>query len=780
MNEEELLEKLREAFKSESEERLANLSAGLLELEKAADPGRQHAVVETIFREAHSLKGAARAVNLAEIETLCQSVEGIFAELKRGEPLLSPGLFDSLHQCVQAIENFLADQSSENKEKIRKLVCEFEEVKTGKSKYSGVQGLPVRAGEPCTPECKVDLHGSAGEPCTPEKLSPDPCSSVKKSAETLKIPVSKLDKLLLEAEEFSSLKLAGSQRLLGLRDAVQSFEFWKKQWSRAEPEYRLLRNRIASCSQDKETTSAEIKSLSALSNLTAFLDWNQAYVRSLAQEIKRMKKAMEQDQRIFSRMADDLSEDMKKIMMLPFSTLFDSFSKMVRDISRSQGKNAELVLEGGETEIDRQILEEMKDPVMHLLRNAVDHGLEEAEIRIKCRKPERCIIKLAVSRIEGGKVEILISDDGGGVDIARIKEEAVKAGILSRTEAESLHGQEALSLIFRSGISSSKIITELSGRGIGLAIVQEKVEKLGGVLSVETETGRGTSFRISVPLTLATFRGVLIQAADHLFIVPASQVERVLKISRDEVKTLENRTTVVFNGQVLPLAELADVLKLEESEGDKEEFLTLMILGTGKKRAAFRVSEILCEQEVLVKNLGLQLSRVAYIAGATILGNGKAVPVLNVHDLMKTQFSGGIRGIRESGSDDSQIPVKAKKISVLIAEDSITSRTLIKNILQASGYEVKTAVDGQDAYTLLKSEAFDIVVSDVEMPRMNGFELTEKIRSNEKLADIPVILVTSLDSREDRERGIDAGADAYIVKSNFDQSNLLEVIGRLV
>jgi len=756
MNEEELLRKLRDAFKSESEERLANLSAGLLELEKTSAPDQQHSVIETIFREAHSLKGAARAVNLAEIETLCQAVEGIFAELKRGEPLLSPGLFDSLHDAVEAIKNFLADQSPENKGKIADLVCEFEEVRTG----SGVPQYPA-APRTQSPEPRTQSPDLA-----PPKKSPV-------SSETLKIPISKLDKLLLEAEELSSLKLAGSQNLLGLRNTVQSFETWKKQWSRAEPEYRLLRNLTAS------EISADGKNLS-LSNLTAFLDWNQEYVRSLGHEIKLMKKSMEQDHRMLSRMTDDLSNDMKKIMMLPFSTLFDVFSKMVRDISRSQGKESELVLEGGETEIDRRILEEMKDPVMHLLRNAADHGLEEAEIRTKCRKPERGIIKLSVSRIEGGKVEILISDDGSGVDIARIKEEAVKAGMLSQGEAEILCDQDALSLILRSGISSSMIITELSGRGIGLAIVQEKVEKLGGLLSIETKAGKGTSFRIRLPLTLATFRGVLVKAADELFVVPASQVERVLKIHRDEVRTLENRTTVLFNGQVLPLAELADLLKLEESEKDNEEFLTLMVLVTGQKRAAFRVSEVLCEQEVLVKNLGLQLSRVANIAGATILGNGKAVPILNVHDLMKTQSAGRIRGIRESSPDDPQIFAKPKKPSVLIAEDSITSRTLIKNILQASGYEVKTAVDGQDAYTLLKSEAFDAVVSDVEMPRMNGFELTEKIRGNEKLADIPVILVTSLDSREDRERGIDAGADAYIVKSNFDQSNLLEVIGRLV
>ncbi|MDM8548658.1 response regulator [Desulfobacterales bacterium HSG2] len=864
MNEEELLKRLREAFNQEAEERLASLSASLLEFEESS-AGDKHAALETAFREAHSLKGAARAVNLTEIETLCQSIESVFAELKQDAVPLSPGLFDILHSSVRSIENFLAEESVHNKEEIESLVCRLEDLEeeSVENRESETENRESetenresetenRESETENRESETENRESETEnresetknreletknreletknreletgnrkpetgnrkPETgnrkPETGNRKPETGNRKPliSETIRISTSKLDAVLLEAEELASLKLILSQRVLNLRDVMAFYDQWKKKWSRVEPEYRLLRNRLSV--QKTEQADDARKSLtdgsavchqlsdfgSSLAGLMAFLDWNQEHIHSLGCEIRELTKSAEQDQRILSRMADDLLNDMKKVMMLPFSTLFGIFPRMLRDIARNQGKEAELVLEGGDIEIDRRILEEMKDPLIHLLRNAVDHGLEEPETRLKHQKQRRGTIKLAISQVESSKVEILFSDDGRGIDIDRVRDKAVKSGIISEKEAERLKENEALSLIFRSGFSSSSIITEISGRGLGLAIVQEKVENLGGLLFIETEFDQGSSFRIQLPVTLATFRGVLVRVGAKQFIVPVFHVERVLKISQDRVQTVKNMATIPFGGDVLPLADLANVLGVRgggtEEFGNSESvseflspsaphFLTVMVLGTGQKRVAFKVSEIICEQEVFLKSLGKQLSRVPNIAGATILGSGKVVPVLNVYDLLKSPLRADFKPvpaeIEKTGAGKDEIK---KKQSVLIAEDSITSRMLIKNILETAGYSVKTAVDGRDAYTMIKTEPFDVVVSDVEMPRMNGFELTAKIRGNSKLAETPVVLVTSLDSREDRERGIDVGANAYIVKGSFDQSNLLEVISRLI
>ena len=797
MNEEALLKKLREAFRLESAERLTNLSAGLLDLEKADTDELRHPVLEVVFREAHSLKGAARAVNLTEIESLCQSVEGLFSALKKKSLPLSPAIFDTLHHSVRLIESLLTEPSAHFMEEIEGLLFRLDELKH-KGEFADkpallpesaplpVQEAKVNVREPTADnirESKAKVRDSVSDNIRePRAESRHPQSVLPAKlpiSETVRIAASKLDKLLLQAEELSSLKLASNQRVLNLREVANSFAQWKKQWNRMESEFRILRTQV----QREKSSESGGSDTDALAGLMSFADWNHEHNEALGREIRRITKAAESDHRVFSKMVNDLS-DMKKVMMLPFSTLFEIFPRMVRDLSRNQGKESDLMIEGGEIEIDRRILEEIKDPLIHLLRNAVDHGLEAPELRQKRGKPRHGTVRLCVSQIESSKVEILLSDNGNGIDLEQIREQAVASGILSEKEAENLKDPEALSLIFRSGISSSKIITEISGRGLGLAIVQEKIEKLGGMLFVETALEKGSSFRMELPVTLATFRGILIRAANDLFIVPGAQVERVLKIRQDQVKTVENMPTVFFDSQVLPLAELAAVLKISSHsqeparEQENSDFLIVMILGTGQKRVAFQVAQVLSEQEVLVKSLGRQLSRVPNIAGATILGNGKVVPILNVHDLLKSAASENMVYARRTSAPRTE--AETKRHAILVAEDSITSRILIKNILEAAGYAVKTAVDGRDAYTILKSEAFDAVISDVEMPRMNGFELTEHIRKNGKLADTPVILLTNLDSREDRERGIDVGASAYLVKTGFDQSNLLDIIGRLI
>jgi len=364
---------------------------------------------------------------------------------------------------------------------------------------------------------------------------------------------------------------------------------------------------------------------------------------------------------------------------------------------------------------------------------------------------------------------------------------AVAVEFLSSQEAASVSEENLLDLIFNSGFSTSAMITEISGRGLGMAIVREKIDNLGGRITVSTRPGTGTEFAIHLPVSIAVCRGVRVIAAGREFVVPSLKVERVFRAEKKLLRTVEGVMTVVNEERVLPVLDLASLLglkaKIDKSRKDRAE-LSLMVIGSGNRCQALVVDEILGEQEILVKSLGKQLVRVPLIAGATILGSGKVVPIINVKDILESS------GLRRSGNrisdleandfsvDGSQESASARRL--LVVDDSMTSRMLIQNILEAAGYLVTTAVDGLAALTLLQSQDFDLVVSDVEMPRMDGFLLTENIREDECLAEIPVVLVTSLGSREDRERGVAAGADAYIVKSDFDQNNLLEVIERLL
>jgi two-component system chemotaxis sensor kinase CheA len=496
--------------------------------------------------------------------------------------------------------------------------------------------------------------------------------------------------------------------------------------------------------------------------------------------VAAIARTAEQDRVVVGKLVDDLLASSKNLLLLPFATLAAVCAKLVRDLCRDLGKEADLVVRGEEVEIDKRIMEELKDALIHLLRNCVDHGIEAPAVRVRLGKPARGTIALTVARVDGSKVEILVSDDGAGLDLDRIKKSAVTHGFLSADGASRLGGAEARALIFQAEVSTCPSITQVSGRGLGLAIVREQAEKLGGTVTVETQPGQSTRFRLLLPSLLATFRGVLIAAAGRIFVVPTAQVEQVAAVRADDRRTVAGRETIALHGRAVALVRLADVLELPavESPAPSAAATPVMVLGLGDHQVAFAVDAVLDELEVLVKPLRRPLSRVRNIAGATVLGSGRVALILNVADLLESARKNGGAAARAAPAPPPAVAARIK--SLLVVEDSITSRTLLKGILESASYHVKTAVDGLDAFTQLRAERFDLVVSDVEMPRMNGFDLTARIRADKKLAGLPVVLVTALKSREDRERGIDVSANAYLVKSNLDQSNLLDAVRRLV
>jgi two-component system, chemotaxis family, sensor kinase CheA len=772
--EEEFLKRLRATFKVEAEEHLQAMSSGLLELEKKPPAEKQAERIEVIFRHAHSLKGAARSVNLTTIEAICQSLESFFAAWKRRDITPVPEHFDSVHRALDLIGKVIPDaegkQPAVDASEFVTLTRQLDHLEAAAPapEPGGSRREEVRPAAEKRPDI-VTPAAPAATPAARPETSASPAREVSAApadkpvlAPTVRLATAKLDKLLLEAEEMLAVKLTTAQRAADLQKIQALVERWKKEWARIQPQVRGLR------------------AVSGQADVLEFLDWNFAHLKSLEGKLQALCKAAAQDQHAVARRVEDLLADSKQLLMLPFSTLLDLFPKLVRDLSREQGKDVELVIRGGEVEMDKRLLEEMKDALIHLVRNCIDHGLEKPELRAQQKKTPRASITLAVSRVNGSKVEILVADDGAGINVDKVKAAAVKHGIISTADADQLNEAQASALIFQSEISTSPIITEISGRGLGLAIVREKTEKLGGHVSVETHRHAGTSFRLVLPLTLATFRGVLVRAADRTFVIPLANVERVTRVKPAEIKTVENRETISLNGRAVSLARLEAVLALPSATRPAQAaaFLSVVILGVADERIAFAVDEVLHEEEVLVKNLAKPLSRVRNISGATILGSGKVVPVLNVTDLLKSARKTGLTP-PAAATGAADVKAEGQRKRILVAEDSITSRMLLKNILESAGHEVKTAVDGVEALTELRTNDFDLVVSDIEMPRMNGFDLTALIRSDRKLADKPVILVTALASREDRERGIDVGANAYIVKSSFDQSNLLDAVRRL-
>ena len=748
-------------FRIEAEEHLKALSAYLIELEKTTSKKKVAEIIEVMFREIHSLKGAARSVDQKDIESVCQPLESTFSSLKRGEITLSPLSFDLFYKSVEWLSKHIGISESEQTGTFRQtrqeLIQRLKEMTSGKSFTSvlhepsaaDIERTPLPQSDPIPePENGADLHENI----------------VSTQVTMARIPISKLDPLLLQAEEMIQAKMAINQQTDELKGLNDELNEWKTQtWK--------WRGRQVSVTPEL---------------WNELFDTNEMHLNKVENRITEITRSMERHQHSLDRLVNDHLDAMKQVLMLPVSSMIETFPGMVRKISHEQNKEIDFIISGSDLEIDKRILEELKDPLIHLIRNSIDHGIGKPHERVSQNKPARGKITLAFAARESGLVEITLSDDGKGIEKEHVLKAAIKTGIISNEDAGKLEPKEVLNLIYQSGVSTSSIITDISGHGLGMSIVQEKILKLNGKISVESEENRGTTFRISLPMTLATFRGILVMLQEFMFILPTTNVERVIKVEKEEIKTVENHETIRIDDQIISVADLGEVLglhahkhsgqgKMEPGSANSDQ-IRIVVLVSGEDRIAFKVDDLVSEQQVMVKGLGKLLKRVRNISGATILGSGKVVPVLNIPDLMKSAVKTRERKI-EAPAGEIFVPKPGK---ILVAEDSITSRTLLKNILETTGYQVTTSVDGADAFTKARTGDFDIIISDVDMPKMNGFELTTKIRNDKKLSEIPVVLVTALESREDREHGIEVGADAYIIKSSFDQTNLLEIIKKLI
>jgi two-component system chemotaxis sensor kinase CheA len=811
----QFIRELQAAFHAEAQEHLQAISAGLLDLETIQRPEDARKLIEVIFRETHSLKGAARTVSFADIERVCQELESVFAGWKSHGYVPQPADLDVVLQGVDCVATLATraregtvGESPSGDPLIESLRALHPEPRSARERpgHEAVAAKEVAAAKEVVATKEAAAAKEAAASATGANSPSETTAAVSphsETPETVRISIAKLDALLRQAEELLVWKLASSQRVAALHQLQEAVQTWERQWARLLPDWRGLQQAIERSesgtafeaapnldraaseqraasgfrSVSSPSASLPVSSSEPTARLLDFVDWSHTWIKSLEGRLTAVSQVSEQEARSLGGMVDHLLDDAKRLLMLPFSTLLAVLPKLVRDLARDQGKQVRLEIRGGEVEIDKRILEELKDPLIHLVRNSIDHGMEKPAERSARGKPPEGSLTVTISQVDGNKVQLILADDGGGIDAARVREVAVRQGLLSAERAGQLDERESLALIFLSGVSTSRMLTEVSGRGLGMAIVREKVERLGGQISIQTQVGRGTSFRLLLPLTMATFRGLVVRAGDQSFIIPTAQVERVVRVRADAVRHAAGQPLIELDGAALSLVWLEQVLQLPAKPSRAPlNVVTAVVLGSGDQRIAYAVTEVLQEQEVLIKSLGPPLVRVRNVAGAAVLGSGKPVLILNPADLLASALQSPLATVPVAAVETPE----GREKRVLVAEDSITARMLLKNILESAGYHVTAVVDGADAWTALKTEPFDLLVSDIQMPRLNGFDLTSRIRGERKLADLPVVLVTALASREDRERGIDVGANAYIVKSSFDQGNLLEVVRRWV
>jgi two-component system chemotaxis sensor kinase CheA len=750
-------------FQEEAGEYLQRLNEGVITLE--ADPGNRE-LIDQMLRDAHTLKGSSRMVGLIEISDVAHRLEDIMVMVRDGQMAYVPAMSDSFFEALDTIV-FLCENAG-------KPVPESVDVEGLGSRLAAIAAagadaadMPARTSrppavappaEPSDEESDADTEadvavGADGEPLRAKR---DDRITVKEQA-TIRIRTQQLDSLLNLISEVVIGQIKAEQRSIDIRALSGHLtEVWQA-WGRIK----------AAAGQLAEHDDSAAALLQELSGVDAGLSDARHVLSSIA-------KDYQEDVSRASTVVSDLQEQGMQLRMLPVSTIFNAFPRAVRDLAHSFKKEVDLVIEGADTELDKKVLEEINDPLIHIMRNAVDHGVESPEVRVAAGKPATGTIRMA-ARQEGDHIVIEISDDGAGIDPDRVRAAAVRKGYLSESEALGMTDREATYLIFESGFSTAAIITEISGRGVGMDVVRKYVvEKLKGSLDVKSELGKGTTFRLTIPLTLAIIRALMLKVGDRLFAIPTQTIEETLRVAPADILKIEGREVIRRQRRTVPLVRLGDLLGIQHAPtGTKTP---IAVIGFSGHRMGFVVDSFIGEQQIVIKTLGSHLKRVENVAGVTVLGAGEVVVILNVPDLMlNARTRSGMRA-REARATEHRGPKR-----ILICEDSFTTRELERSIFEAAGYDVEVAMDGAQGLARLRQGLqVDAVVTDVQMPNMTGFELTKSIKKDPALQAIPVIIVTSLERDEEKTEGIEAGADAYITKSVFNQDTLLETVERLI
>jgi two-component system, chemotaxis family, sensor kinase CheA len=777
-------------FAAEAVQHLQSMNRYLVELEAGTETADCRA---ELFRAAHSLKGAARAVNLADVERSAHELEDVFAGLCRDEVRPDKGTLDYAYSTVDRLTALVAAAAAAGPPDPAAAAAsplateppgptDLPAYEPGPPAYEPgppayEPGPPAYepgppAYEPGPPAYEPRPPGSQPDPpaygpgpsthqparaaarppheaASPGDARPAPRTAV----ETIRVATTKLDAVLAGVGELVVGRIGMEQRLAEADALAAVLTGWDTAWSMA-----WARHQRGDPRQNADRG--------------ALLAEGRVQLGHARQLLGQLRRRLDADVRRLGQVTSDLHDDVRRTRMVPAAAAFEVLPRMVRDIAHDAGKQVRLLLEGADTEVDRAVLEQVKDPLTHLLRNSVDHGIEAPAVRAAAGKPELGTIRLRA----GQRNEMLVlevDDDGAGIDPARVRAAAVAAGLLAAEAAEHAPDAEVVPLIFRAGFSTRTAVTALSGRGVGLDVVQAAVERLHGAVDVRSEPGRGTTFVLSLPLSVSTMHCVLVEAGGQTFAVPTAVVDRIVRVAPADVGRAGGRAVLRVADRPVTLARLADVLALPDRAGaDPGDIVPAAVLGVQGGQVALLVDRLAGARELVIKTLPRPLTGIRHVAGAAILGSGEVAVLLSGGDLFAAAS--------QTDVPPAPAPGPRRPATILVVEDSVTIRTLEKDVLESAGFRVEVAGDGLAGWEMLSAGEFDLVVSDIDMPRLDGIELTRRIRASPRTRHLPVVLVTSHESREHRERGALAGADAYLVKGALDQDRLIDTIRRLL
>ena len=782
---------LLEDFLVEAFEMIEEMDQDLIELENNPDDLE---LLNKIFRVAHTIKGSGSFMNFDKLTHLTHHMEAVLDKARKGELSITPEIMDVILESVDAMKailEYIRDHGNDSSPDvvIEPIVKKLDAIVNGT--FSA--GDSDQSEEPKEEEGKINLDEISLDNIDDidvSELSPEELDAVlEKLVEDINTPPEDAEQTEETKEEKAQTESKEEKEAQKEEAKEEPKPAVKKETApaakpessptKAEAKKELKKQMV---SAKEQTIRVDVKRLDQLMNLIGELVLAKNRLIKIYNDVEERyegEKFLEELNQVVSSISivtTDLQIAVMKTRMLPIGKVFNKFPRLVRDLSRELGKKVKLIIEGEDTELDKSIIEEIGDPLVHMIRNAVDHGVEPPEERVKKGKPEEGTIWLKAYN-EGNMIVIEIKDDGKGMDAEILKKKAIEKGIITPQEAENMSDKEAFMLIFKPGFSTAEKVTNVSGRGVGMDVVKTNIEKLNGIIEIDSVPGKGTTIKLKIPLTLAIIQALLVASQEDLFAVPLSNVIETVRIVEEDIYTIEGKSVLKLRDEVLPLVNMADIFEIEKIL-EPEKYLYVVILGLGATKIGLIVDRFIGQEEIVIKSLGEFLKGLPGIAGATIRGDGRVTLIVDVASLMKlAKETHNKKIVTESLKEAKKKKEKPEDYVVMIVDDSAMDRKIMRGALEELGVTILEAKDGVEALNLLKQNDVDAMLIDIEMPRMDGYTLAQEIRKYNKYRKLPLVAVTSRATKSDRVRGVEVGMNEYITKP-YTQEYLKNVVKR--
>ncbi|MBH0232927.1 chemotaxis histidine kinase/response regulator CheAY2 [Helicobacter pylori] len=780
------LQEIMEDFLIEAFEMNEQLDQDLVELEHNPE---DLDLLNRIFRVAHTIKGSSSFLNLNILTHLTHNMEDVLNRARKGEIKITPDIMDVVLRSIDLMKTLLvtirdtgSDTNNGKENEIEEAVKQLQAITSqnleGAKETSGTKEAPKEVKEEIKEKTKEEVKANktptAENPASDNPLADEPdLDYANMSAEEVEAEIERLLNKRQEAdkERRAQKKQEAKQEVTPTKEPPKT-ETPKapKTETKAKAKADTEENKAPSIGVE-QTVRVDVRRLDHLMNLIGELVLGKNRLIRIYSDVEERydgEKFLEELNQVVSSISavtTDLQLAVMKTRMQPVGKVFNKFPRMVRDLSRELGKSIELIIEGEETELDKSIVEEIGDPLIHIIRNSCDHGIEPLEERRRLNKPETGKVQLSAYN-EGNHIVIKISDDGKGLDPVMLKEKAIEKGVISERDAEGMSDREAFNLIFKPGFSTAKVVSNVSGRGVGMDVVKTNIEKLNGIIEIDSEVGVGTTQKLKIPLTLAIIQALLVGVQEEYYAIPLSSVLETVRISQDEIYTVDGKSVLRLRDEVLSLVRLSDIFKVDailESNSD----VYVVIIGLADQKIGVIVDYLIGQEEVVIKSLGYYLKNTRGIAGATVRGDGKITLIVDVGAMMDMAKSIKVNiTTLMNESENTKSKNSPSDYIVLAIDDSSTDRAIIRKCLKPLGITLLEATNGLEGLEMLKNgdKIPDAILVDIEMPKMDGYTFASEVRKYNKFKNLPLIAVTSRVTKTDRMRGVESGMTEYITK----------------